>query len=62
MKLIASLAPARAELEAGVVAKADQYMLINQVNMKIIFTNCTFAKTNNLSFKTGENLKATWQL
>ena len=25
MKLIASLAPARAEIEAGVVAKADQY-------------------------------------
>jgi hypothetical protein len=25
MKLMASLAPARAEIEAGVVAKADQY-------------------------------------
>ena len=25
MKLIASLAPARAEIEAGVVAKADKY-------------------------------------
>ena len=28
MKLIASLAPARAEIEAGVVAKADQYCLL----------------------------------
>ena len=26
MKLIASLAPARAEIEAGVVAEADQYI------------------------------------
>ena len=29
MKLIASLAPARAEIEAGVVAKADQYQLFH---------------------------------
>ena len=30
-KLIASLAPARAEIEAGVVAKADQYGRQNQI-------------------------------
>ena len=29
MKLIASLAPARAEIEAGVVAKADQKLCCN---------------------------------
>jgi hypothetical protein len=28
MKLIATLAPARAEIEAGVVAKADQYTVL----------------------------------
>ena len=28
MKLMASLAPARAEIEAGVVAKADKYILL----------------------------------
>ena len=27
MKLTASLAPARAEIEAGVVARADQYLI-----------------------------------
>ena len=32
MKLIASLAPARAEIEAGVVAKADQKKLPNQLD------------------------------
>ena len=31
MKLIASLAPARAEIEAGVVAKAGQFPIINLV-------------------------------
>ena len=31
MKLIASLAPARAEIEAGVVAKADQKCLFRMM-------------------------------
>jgi uncharacterized protein involved in response to NO len=30
MKLIATLAPAQAEIDAGVVAKADQYKLFGQ--------------------------------
>ena len=33
MKLIASLAPARAEIEAGVVAKADQYQLFHRAGI-----------------------------
>ena len=33
MKLIASLAPARAEIEAGVVAKADQYGVLHIYHM-----------------------------
>ena len=40
MKLIASLAPARAEIEAGVVAKADQnislLVLTSAVNVPIL--------------------------
>ena len=31
MKLMASLAPARAEIEAGVVAKADQYLHLHLI-------------------------------
>ena len=33
MKLMASLAPARAEVEAGVVAKADQYQLFHRAGI-----------------------------
>jgi hypothetical protein len=35
MKLIASLAPGRAEIEAGVVAKADQHFLFSSPNYEM---------------------------
>ena len=34
MKIIASLAPARAMVEAGVVAKADQYLIYRLVKLQ----------------------------
>ena len=38
MKLMASLAPARAEFEAGVVAKADQQKLVLQTSKNVKIT------------------------
>ena len=38
MKLMASLAPARAEIEAGVVAMADQHLNTNYCHAKLHFT------------------------
>ena len=37
MKLIASLAPARAEIEAGVLAKADQYFVTAECVSMFLF-------------------------
>ena len=37
MKLMASLAPVRAEIEAGVVAKADQYFKDDLCSLVIVW-------------------------
>ena len=42
MKLIASLAPSRAEIEAGVVAKADQKCLIAIFIMNLFLPNLVY--------------------
>jgi hypothetical protein len=44
IKLMASLAQARAEIEAGVVAKADQYLLFS--NNFFVVISCTLFPRN----------------
>ena len=48
MKLMAFSAPARAEVEAGVVAKADKYFDINKTLPAVIIRFCNLAETETV--------------
>ena len=54
MKLMASLAPARAEVEAGIVAKGDQYFLVPFIFLQMFSILSVFFLVRNIWWSSEE--------